>query len=156
MLTTTRFLVPRRRVSPLAALGWSDFDRVFDQIWNGAGLATARGEASVAPRIDFSESDAEIVIAAELPGIEEKDIQISLEDGVLTIRGERSAEKVEDEKGVRHTETYRGKYERKLRLPSEVDADAVKAVYRNGVLTVTLPKPPEAQPQVRVIPVTTA
>jgi HSP20 family protein len=155
MMTTTHFLVPRRRVSPLASLGWSDFDRVFDQLWNGAGLVSARGEASVAPRIDFSESDTEITVAAELPGVEEKDIQISLEDGVLTIRAERSAEQSAEEKGVRHFETYRGKYERKLRLPSEVDADNVKAAYKSGILTVTLPKPPQAQPQVRVIPVTT-
>jgi HSP20 family protein len=155
MISTAHFLIPRRRVSPLASLGWSDFDGVFDQLWNGAGRASARGEASVAPRIDFSETDTEMSVAAELPGLEEKDIQISLEDGVLTIRGERSTEQAQDEKGVRHFETFRGKYERRLRLPSEVDADAVKAVYRNGILTVTLPKPPEAQPQVRVIPVTT-
>ena len=70
MPTTTHFFVPRRRVSPLASLGWSDFDRVFDQLWNGAGRASTRGEASVAPRIDFSESDTEIVVAAELPGLE--------------------------------------------------------------------------------------
>ena len=157
MMTTTHFLVPRRRVSPLASsLGWSDFDRVFDQLSNGAGVASARGEASVAPRIDFSETDTEMVIAAELPGLEEKDIQISLEEGVLTIRAERSAEESKDEKGVRHFETYRGKYVRKLRLPSEVAADAVKAVYKSGILTVTLPKLPEVKPQVRVIPVTAA
>ena len=156
MMTTTPFLVPRRRVSPLVSLGWSDFDRVFDQLWNGAGVASARGDESVAPRIDFSETDAEIRVAAELPGLEEKAIQVSLEDGVLTIRGERSTEQAkEDAKGVRHFETFRGKYERKLRLPSEVDADAVKAAYRNGILTVTLPTPPEAQPQVPTIPVTT-
>ena len=156
MMTTTHFLVPRRRVSPLVSLGWSDFDRVFDQLWNGTGVASARGEASVAPRVDFSESDAEYVIAAELPGVEEKDIQISLEEGVLTIRAERSAEESKEEKGVRHFETYRGKYERKLRLPAEVDGDAVKAVYRSGILTVTLPKVPEVKPQARVIPVTAA
>ena len=156
MMTTTHFLVPRRRVSPLVSLGWSDFDRVFDQLWNGAGLTSARGEVSVAPRVDFSESDTEFVIAAELPGVEEKEIQISLEEGVLTIRAERSAEESKDAQGVRHFETYRGKYERKLRLPSEVDADAVKAAYKSGILTVTLPKLPEVKPQVRVIPVTAA
>jgi HSP20 family protein len=155
MMTTTHFLVPRRRVSPLASLGWGDFDRVFDALWHGAGPAAARSETPVAPRVDFSESDSEFVIAAELPGVEEKDIQISLEEGVLTLRAERSAEESKDENGLRHVETYRGKYERKLRLPSEVDADAVKAVYKSGILTVTLPKLPEAKPQVRVIPVTT-
>ena len=151
-MLTTHLLVPRRTNS-LAALCWSDFDRVFDQIWNGAGLAARSAEASYAPRIDFSETDTELRVAAELPGLEEKDIQVSLEEGVLTIRGERTAElKDEDAKEVRRVETFRGKYQRSLRLPSEVDADGVKAVYRNGILTVTLPKTP--QPQPRVIQVT--
>ncbi len=151
-MLTTHLLVPRRTNS-LAALGWSDFDRVFDQLWNGVGPAARSAEAFYAPRIDFTETDTELRVAAELPGLEEKDIQVSLDDGVLTIRGERTAEvKNEDAKEVRHVETFRGKYERSLRLPSEVDADGVKAVYRNGILTVTLPKTPQLQP--RVIPVT--
>ncbi len=153
-MLTTHLLVPRR-ASPLSAFGWSDFDRVFDQLWNGGFAARAGAAAAYAPRIDFTETDTEMRVAAELPGLEEKDIQVSLEDGVLTIRGERSAEvKHENAKEVRHVETFHGKYQRSLRLPSEVDADAVKAVYRNGILTVTLPKPPEAQPQPRVIQVT--
>jgi HSP20 family protein len=153
-MLTTHLLVPRR-TSSLAALGWNDFDRVFDQLWNGAGLAARSAEASYAPRIDFTETDTELRVAAELPGLEEKDIQVSLDDGVLTIRGERNAEATkEDSKRVRHveTETFRGKYQRSLRLPSEVDADGVKAVYRNGILTVTLPKTP--QPKPRAIQVT--
>jgi HSP20 family protein len=154
-MLTTHLLVPRRSAAtPLSSLGWSNFDRVFDQLWNGAGVA-ARRPAAYAPRIDFSETDTEMRVAAELPGIEEKDIQVSLEDGVLTIRAERTVEqKDEAAKERRHVETFHGKYERSLRLPAEVDADGVKAVYRNGILTVTLPKPAEAQPQVRVIPVT--
>jgi HSP20 family protein len=153
-MLTTHFLVPRRSAGPLASFGWSDFDRVFDQLWNGAGLAArSAAAASYAPRVDFTETDTEMRVAAELPGLEEKDIHVSLEDDVLTIRGERSAEvKSEDAKELRHVETFHGKYERSLRLPSEVDPDAVKAVYRNGILTVTLPKSP--QPQPRVIQVT--
>jgi HSP20 family protein len=150
-MLTTHFLVPRRNASSLAPVGWSNFDRVFDQLWNGAGLAG--GVATYAPRIDFTETDAELRVAAELPGFEEKDIKVSLDDGVLTIEGERNAEvKNEDAKEVRRFETFHGKYRRSLRLPSEVNADAVKATYRNGILTVTLPKAPAAQ--VRSIPVT--
>ncbi len=152
-MLTTHLLVPRRSAASLAPFGWSDFDRVFDQLWNGFGPAVRSAEASYAPRIDFTETDSEIRVAAELPGLEEKDIHVSLEDGVLTIRGERgSEEKREDEKEVRHVETFRGKYVRSLRLPAEVKADGVNAVYRNGILTVTLPKTP--QPQPRVIQVT--
>ena len=152
-MLTTHLLVPRRSAGPLVSRGWRDFDRVFDEFWNSVGFA-ARA-AAYAPRIDFTETDTEMRVAAELPGLEEKDIQVSLEDGVLTIRGERNAEvKNGDAKEVRHVETFHGKYERSLRLPSEVDPDTVKAVYRNGILTVTLPKPPEAQPQVHTVPVT--
>jgi HSP20 family protein len=134
------------------AFGSSDFDRMFDSLWNG--LAGPPRAATLAPRIDFTETDAEFRIAAELPGLEEKDIEVSLEDGLLTIRGERAAEERTEAAGVRHFETGRGKFARSLRLPAEVDADAVRAMYRNGILTVTLPKAPEAQP--RNIPVTAA
>jgi len=151
-MLTTHFLVPRRSASPLAPFGWRDFDRVFDELWSGVGL-TARSAAASYPRVDFAETDTEMRVAAELPGLEEKDIHVSLEDGVLTIRGERNVEaKSEDAKEVRHVETFHGRYQRSLRLPSEVDPESVKAVYRNGILTVTLPKVP--QPQPRVIQVT--
>lgn len=154
-MMTTHLLVPRRRASSVTALGWTDLDRAFDQLSRGFGAPARVGGVSYAPRVDFTETDTEMRVAAELPGLEEKDIAVSLEDGVLTIRGERSAEEESaDAKGVRHVETVRGKFLRSLRLPSEVDADAVKAVYRNGILTVTLPKPPEAKPSVRSIPVT--
>jgi len=155
-MMTTHLLVPRRSAGPVASFGWSDFDRLFDSLWSGAGLpARAAAASAYAPRIDFTETDTEIRVAAELPGLEERDIAVSLEDGVLTIRGERNAAKNEgDAKELRHVETFHGKYLRSLRLPSEVDPDGVKAVYRNGILTVTLPKPPEAQPQVHTVPVT--
>ena len=152
-MLTTHLLVPRRNAGSLAARGWSDFDRLFDQLWNG-GIAGA-GAAAYAPRIDFTETETELRVAAELPGFEEKDLKVSLEDGVLTIEGERNAEvKNEDAKEVHHFETFHGKYRRALRLPSEVDPDAVKATYRNGILTVTLPKAPAAQ--MRSIPVTSS
>jgi HSP20 family protein len=144
-MLTTHFLVPRRTASPLAAFGWGDFDRVFDQLWNGSGR---NGPATYAPRIDFTENETELRVAAELPGFEEKDLKVTLEDGVLTIEAERNAEvKDEDAKEVRHLETFHGKYRRALRLASEVDAEGVKATYRNGILTVTLPKVPAPQPK---------
>lgn len=151
-MMTTHLLVPRRRTAP-AAFGWSDFDRLFDALWSNFGDLPRAGAAALAPRIDFSESDAEIRVAAELPGLEPEDIAVSLLEGVLTIRGERAPEERSEDEGRRYGETRRGVFTRSLRLPAEVDADAVKAVYRNGILTVTLPKAPAAQ--VRTIPVTT-
>ena len=150
-MITTHFLAPRRSAPPSALRGFSDFDRFFDGLRNGFGHPLAEVRA-LAPRVDVTETETEYRVSAELPGLEEKDIQVSLEDGVLTIRGERAEEKQEGEKNARHVETWRGKSQRSLRLPSEVDPDGVKAAYRAGILTVTLPKAPAAQ--VRNIPIT--
>ncbi len=153
-------LVPRRSVAiarPLPNL-FGDFDRFFDEFWRGSGPTAARASTPGAPRMDYSATDDEIRIRAEMPGLEEKEIDVSLEEGVLTIKGVRAAESEEkdDEKGVRHVETYRGSFYRSVRLPAEVDEDAIVATYKNGILSVTLPKLPEAKPEVRSIPVTTS
>jgi len=143
---TTRLLVPRRSSLPVHALAFRDLDRLFDPLWRGA--------ASAVPRIDVTETDAELRIAAELPGLDEKDIGVAIENDVLTIRGDRTAAAESESAGVRHRETWRGTLERSLRLPGEVDVEAVTAVYRNGILTVTLPK--VAAAAARSIPVTGA
>jgi HSP20 family protein len=106
--------------------------------------------------MDFSETEGEIRIAAELPGLDEKDIEITLDDAVLTIQGERREDREENgaEKACQRLETFRGRFYRAIRLAAEVDEEAVKAVYRAGVLTVTLPKRASAEPSVRSIPIT--
>lgn len=150
-------LIPRRAVLPTAAFGWNGFDRLFDDLWKGVGSQAGGVSDARRPKIDVRASDQEIVISAELPGFDEQEIDVSLEDGVLTIRAEHAeSEEVEEAGDVRHREIYRGSFARSMRLPAEVDADAVKAAYRNGILTVTLPLPPEAQPQTRSVPVTSA
>ena len=155
-------IVPRRSVAiarPLPNL-FGDFDRFFDEFWRGNGRAASREATPGArtPRTDYSVTDDEIRIRAEMPGLEEKEIDVSLEEGVLTIKGERVAESEEkdDEKGMQHMETYRGSFYRSVRLPAEVDEDGIVATYKNGILSVTLPKLPEAKPEVRSIPVTTS
>ncbi len=155
-------LVPRRSVAiarPLPNL-FGDFDRFFDEFWRGSGPTASREATPGArtPRTDYSVTDDEIRIRAEMPGLEEKEIDVSLEEGVLTIKGERAAESEEkdDEKRMQHMETYRGSFHRSVRLPAEVDEDAIVATYTNGILSVTLPKLPEAKPEVRSIPVTTS
>ena len=132
-----------------------DFDRLFDQFWQGRGRPAAR---AFTPRVDVEENDAEYRLAAELPGLEEKDIEVLVEDGVLTLKGERqdAREEQDGEKGYRRLETFRGAFHRAFRLGDQVDADGIRAVYRNGILELTLPKVPEAKPEVRNIPVTTA
>ena len=155
-------LVPRRSVAlarPLPDL-FGDFDRFFDEFWRGSGTTASREATPGArtPRMDYSLTDDEIRIRAEMPGLEEKEIDVSLEEGVLTIKGERAeeSEETDEEKGIQHVETYRGSFYRCVRLPAEVDEDAIVATYKNGVLSVTLPKLPEAKPEVRSIPVTTS
>lgn len=151
-------LVPWRRSHPersgsVDLVG--DFDRMFDELWRGFGLQAGQTPRAFAPRTDVSETDTEYRIEAELPGLAEKDISVTLENGVLTIAGERKDEREnEDEKrGLRHRESFRGSFRRALSLPEDVDEKGVAASYKNGVLSVTLPKLPQAKPEVRTIPV---
>ena len=95
--------------------------------------------------MDVSETDMEIEVTAELPGLEEKDVQINLSDNLLTIRGEKKAEKEQKDKNYRLVERSYGSFERTLELPEGVSPDAIKANIANGVLKVTIPKPAPAQ-----------
>jgi HSP20 family protein len=160
----THVFVPRkstaiaRRARPLGL--YHELDRIFDALWGGFSLPASCVCApnAVTPRVDFSETDDEIRVAAELPGLDEKDIEVALDEGVLTIQGERKGEQedADEERGYRRLETYRGRFHRAIRLGSEVDEEAVKAVYKAGVLTVTLPKRAPAEPSARTIPITSA
>lgn len=151
-------MIPRRyRGSAHPALRDVGFDRLFDDLWRGSELAPVAGgsEAGFAPRLNVRETDEAVVVTAELPGVEEKDFDVTLEDDVLTLKGEKRSEHEEEREGYRHVETHTGSFMRKVLLPPGIDADAVKASYKNGVVTVTLPKPAEAQAEARAIPVTT-
>jgi HSP20 family protein len=154
---TIHSLVPRRFSprAPLALRGFwpADLDRLFDEAFAGFGLAAA-APARFAPRVDVSESDEAYVVRADLPGLEEKDIQVALEEGVLSIEGKVESEQEEERKGWRHVERARGSFHRAIALPAEVDAEKVTASYKQGVLTVTLPKVAPAQPAVRKVPIT--
>jgi HSP20 family protein len=139
---------------------YDGLDRVFDALWRGFDCTAAGSPTGgvIAPRVDFSETGDEIRVAAELPGLEEKDIEVALNDGVLTIKGERRDERVEGEeaKSFHHVESWRGSFKRSIRLPAEIDEDKVNAVYKAGVLTVTLPKRAQPEPEIRTIPITSA
>lgn len=106
-----------------------------------------------APAVDIVEKDDAYQVTAEVPGMDEKDIEVMVADGALTIRGEKEQEKEEKKKGYHLRERSFGSFERCFRLPPGVDADRIDASFRQGVLTVTLPKKPEAKAarkQVRV------
>jgi HSP20 family protein len=104
-----------------------------------AGSQSGRG-ALLAPHMDVSETDKEIRIQAELPGVSESDIDVSPNEDVLTIRAEKKQERKEDREGVHVSERSYGTFQRSIRLPFQVDAEKVQARFENGVLHVTLPK----------------
>ena len=100
-----------------------------------------------APALDVHEDKDSFIVRTELPGLQRDDIEVSLHDGALVISGERRAEKVAEGVEIHRQERYYGKFQRALTLPTPVAADKIKAQYRDGVLTVTLPKVEEAKPK---------
>jgi HSP20 family protein len=154
-------LIPRltRRSAHPAPRSVRPADRLFDDLWRGfaltPGWATDAPRGGFVPRVNIRETEEELVLTAELPGVEEKDFEVVLEDDVLILKGEKRSEHESDEQGYHRVETFAGRFERRFALPFEADPDAVKAAYKNGVLKVTVLKPSEAKPQVRQIEVTT-
>ena len=122
-----------------------EIDRLFDDFTRGFPAFSTGGTAELLPSIDVTETDKQIEITAELPGLEEKDVQVNLADNVLTFRGEKKAEKEEKDKSYRLVERSYGSFVRSLELPEGVDANTIKASIDKGVLTVTVPKPAPAQ-----------
>ena len=125
-----------------------DFDRVVDRFFTGSAAPVN----AWMPRVDVRETEEDIVVSAELPGMTKDDVQVTVENGVLTISGEKKQEREEKKEGGYHvTERCYGKFERAFALPRSVDQENVKAKFENGVLDVTLAKIPAAKP--RLIPV---
>lgn len=124
-----------------------EIDRLFDDFSRGFPTfpSFGNGKAELLPSMDVTETDKDIQITAELPGLEEKDVQINVADNLLTIRGEKKAEKEEKDKNYQLIERSYGSFERTIELPDGVNADAIQASIAKGVLTVTVPKPAPAQ-----------
>jgi HSP20 family protein len=144
---------------PMLALQ-SDIDRVFEGFWRRFGPPIPElwedgegAESSLMPRVDVRETDNEVDVVAELPGMDEAGIDVSLAPGMLTIRGEKRSERDEEKEGYVLRERSFGRVERVVPLPDGLDLDSAKATSKNGVLTVTITKTPEAQAAVKRIPV---
>lgn len=122
------------------SFGSTGFDDLFEQLLEDFWVPSGPEFAAVAPRVDVAETDSHYQVTAELPGVDEKDVKVSLAEGVLTLEGERKAEQTDDRRGYHRRERTHGSFQRVIRLPGEVDADGVSASFKQGVLTVTLPK----------------
>src|SRR5579872_4779624 len=125
---------------------YRDVDNFFHRDFNPA----------VKPAIDIVEKDNAFMVTAELPGLETKDIDLQIQDGVLTIKGEKSEEKEETTKDRYVSERRYGSFRRALQLPDSVDADKIDASYKSGVLTIMLPKSAEAKDKQKTIPIKAA
>jgi HSP20 family protein len=116
------------------------FERFFDAPW---AELPALGDWT--PPLDVTESKDAVSVKAELPGVEAKDIAVSLDGNVLTIKGEKEQKKEEKDERRHRVERAWGSFVRSVRLPSPVDGSKVTAAFKNGVITITLPKAPEAK-----------
>jgi len=131
------------------ALFQRDLNRVFDDFsddFNRANTSPAVF-AATSPRTDVAETEKGIEVSVELPGMEEKDVEVSIADNVLTIRGEKKTTSEDSKKGYYLAERSYGSFLRSIGLPSGIATDKAEASFKNGVLTVTLPKSPEASPK---------
>jgi HSP20 family protein len=160
---------PAERLSPTA---WQPFEilrKEIDQLFDSFSFGTPTSRFSIepwfrhgaalvgmAPAMDIAEKDKAYEVTAELPGLDERSIDVAVSDNVLTIKGEKKEEKEEKEKNYYLSERRYGAFQRSFQLPAGVDASKIEAQFAKGVLTVTLPKTAEAQKKQRKIDVKSA
>ena len=122
------------------------FDRLFDSLWGASGGGNRGGSLVGAPETDVMETEREIRVVTEMPGLKPDDVEVDVENNVLTIRGEKREERTEGEGGKYHLAERRyGTFARSFVLPRDVDADRIEASFEHGVLTVRIPKSERAQ-----------
>ena len=138
---------------------WSPFDDIaalwprelFARPWPDGGM-----KLEWSPRCDVSETETEVLIQAELPGVEQKDMEVSIREGVLYVKGEKRSAKKEDEKGRSYSERFFGSFERALTIPANVDETKIEARLKDGVLEIHLPKTTPTVPAAKKIEIKSA
>jgi len=131
-----------------------EMNRLFDSFFSDFGTGLARpAEMSWLPQLDVKETDETVEVTAELPGLDEKDLEVTLDDGSLILKGEKKAEKEEKVKGYHRVERTFGSFYRRVPIPTEVDEDKIEARFEKGVLNIKLPKTKAAK--AKTVPVRT-
>lgn len=157
LLPTTRFrpsfLTGNGEIEPFRSFH-REIDRLFDEFSRELHWPRLfrEGEGAM-PQIDVSETDEGLTVTAELPGMDEKDIEVDLTNNVLTFKGEKKVEKEEKKADYHVRERSYGAFSRSVQVPFEVDADKVDASFTKGILTITLPRPPQAKRKTKKITV---
>jgi HSP20 family protein len=161
--TAKRLTARREEEHPIYSLQ-REMNKVFEDFFRAPvgehfgefpAFATEHLVGDVTPHIDMSETDKELLVKVELPGMTEKDVDISINRDMLTISGEKKQEKEHSEKGWYRMERQYGSFSRSIPLPYEIESDKAEAVYKNGVLSIKLPKSPVQQRATKTIPVKT-
>jgi HSP20 family protein len=167
-----------KKATAPAAMGWErlpyvdnlrqEIDRLFDDFhpfgWRFASRLPRRFETEwpmretwqLAPAMDLAEKDGEYEITVELPGLDEKNVELKLSNGMLTIKGEKSEEKEEEDKEYHLSERRYGSFQRSFQVPEQVDVDKIAATFAKGILTVKMPKMAEAKKAAKKIDVKAA
>ncbi len=139
------YLTTRRPIGNLFNLH-NEMGRLFGGLLSSQDSDVNAENASWMPTVDISESENGFEIHAELPGVKESDVNISVSDNLLTIKGEKQAEEKTDEKNFHRVERRYGSFQRSFTLPRQVDTTQIKAGYKDGILTLTIPMSEEAKP----------
>jgi len=147
------------RTSPFLTLH-RDINRLFDEAFRGFSLPASMSErygdfvSGSWPKLEVTESDKQITISAEIPGIDEKDIELTYDDGSLILRGETKSETEDKER--KFSERFYGRFQRRIPIGTDVEEDKIDASFKNGVLKVTLPKSEKAQTKAKKIAIQSA
>ena len=152
-------MVPWKRSSDLVTRR-RDADRLFDDFFGWPtvmpSLLVGETRRAFVPQIDVTEGETAYTVTAELAGLSSEDFEVEVEDGVLTLKGEKQSQYEDDENGVRRQESRSGRFLRRIRFNTAILEDEVAARYRDGVLTITVPREQESRPEIRAVPVESA
>lgn len=131
-----------------------EMNRMFDDVARGFGIGfpSPGGLSGSWPSLEVSETEKAVTVVAELPGLDQNEVDVSLHDGVLTLKGEKKSES----KGALYSERWHGQFQRSVQLGPDIDPDKVNASFKNGVLTVTLDKRQDAESKIKRIPISSA